>query len=326
VQRPLMRGLTAVVVIVALVVQRHSLLAALGRLGGVSRPLLAVALACEVVSLVATADLQRRLLAGGGVRLSLRSLVALVWASNAVGASLPAGAAASTAYTYRHLTSRGTTGTLAGWLLTATGILSGAALALIVVVGLQLRGLLSACTLEDVVEVAGLTGAAAAPVALLAWVSARPGRLRRVERCVRRVRTRIGHVVHLRSSPTSERADSTVAPITLRWAQWIVALSLAATNWVADGAVLAVCLLAVGEGLPWRGLVFAYAVSQLSTILPVLPGAIGVAEGSLFLVLVCVGVAPANALAATLLYRLASFWLQLPAGWAAWAYLRRAPA
>ena len=55
-RRRLIGGLTAVAVIVALVVQRHSLLASLGRLGSVSRPLLAVALACEVVSLVAAAD------------------------------------------------------------------------------------------------------------------------------------------------------------------------------------------------------------------------------------------------------------------------------
>jgi uncharacterized protein (TIRG00374 family) len=72
-----------------------------------------------------------------------------------------------------------------------------------------------------------------------------------------------------------------------------------------------------------RGLLFAYAVSQLASSLPVTPGGIGIAEGSMALALVCAGVPAPDALAATLAYRLVTFWLQLLPGGMAWLALRR---
>jgi uncharacterized protein (TIRG00374 family) len=106
---------------------------------------------------------------------------------------------------------------------------------------------------------------------------------------------------------------------------WLVVVALGALNWVADGAVLAVSLVAVGANIPWRGLVLAYALSQVGASVPILPGSIGIAEASLVAVLVCAGVSAPDALAATVTYRLASFWLQLLPGWAAWARLRHSP-
>lgn len=41
------------------------------------------------------------------------------------------------------------------------------------------------------------------------------------------------------------------------------------------------------------------------------------------LALVCVGVRPADAVAASLTYQFVSFWLQLPVGWVVWMQLRR---
>jgi putative heme transporter len=66
-----------------------------------------------------------------------------------------------------------------------------------------------------------------------------------------------------------------------------------------------------------------YAVGQLGSSVPILPSALGVAEGSLTLALVGVGVRPADAVAAGLTYRFISFWLQLPVGWVVWMELRR---
>ena len=98
---------------------------------------------------------------------------------------------------------------------------------------------------------------------------------------------------------------------------------MAALNWVADGTALALCLIAAGVVLPVRAIVLAYALSQLAVVLPLLPGAIGIAEGSMVVALVAAGARPQDALVATLAYRLVSFWLQLPVGWVAWATLRR---
>ncbi len=297
------------------------------RLGHASPPLLVAALGLEVLSLVATAELQRRLLSGGGIRARLASLLAMVWAGNAVSAAVPAGAVASTVYGYRQLTRRGAPSALAGWLLVATGALSAAALALVAVVGVQLRGLLSTCTVEDVAEVTALVGVVVGSVWVLAWASGRPGRLAVMERALKRVGERCAP--RLPTSLRRSRADASTArdqPVpsfALPGCQWVAVASLAVVNWAADAAVLAVSVVAVGAHLPWRGLVLAYALSQVATSLPLLPGSLGVAEGSLAVGLVCAGLAAPDALAATLTYRLASFWLQLPAGWAAWAWLRR---
>jgi hypothetical protein len=103
-------------------------------------------------------------------------------------------------------------------------------------------------------------------------------------------------------------------------------LALAAANWAADILALATAFVALGIAVPWRGLLLAYAITQLATSVPLLPGSLGVAEGSMATALVCSGVRPAAALAGVLVYRLVSFWLVLPAGWLAWTWLRRAEA
>jgi uncharacterized membrane protein YbhN (UPF0104 family) len=306
------------------VLQRGGLVAAVSRLSRVPPLLLGAALGLEVLSLSAAAALQRRLLAGGGVRVPLRSLLALIWASNAVGASLPAGAAASTIYTYRHLTRRGTPGRVAGWLLIATGIVSFATLALLAVLGAQLRGLLSGCAIDDALELVALTGAVVVSLALLARVSVPPSGFGRLGRRLERVAASAQRLAHYSATP--ETGEPTILPaVALRGRDWAVVVMLGTLNWVADGAVLAVSLLAVGANIPWQGFVLAYTLSQLGASVPILPGSIGIAEGSLVVVLVCAGVTATNAFAATVMYRLASFWLQLPPGWAAWARLRHSP-
>ena len=57
--------------------------------------------------------------------------------------------------------------------------------------------------------------------------------------------------------------------------------------------------------------------------MPLIPKALGIAEGSLAVVLVSAGVPAADAVAGALVYRFVSHWLQLPLGWAVWVSLRR---
>jgi hypothetical protein len=118
-----------------------------------------------------------------------------------------------------------------------------------------------------------------------------------------------------------ERLDG----ISLGLREWTGLFVLAEVNWLADIAALALALAAVGAGVPWGGLVLAYAVSQAASSIPLLPGSIGVAEGSLALALVAAGIRPADAVAGVLTYRLITFWVLLPVGWALWARLRRVP-
>ena len=333
--RCLLQFVVAVAFVVVVVSQRHSLLAATDRLGRVSPAWLVLAVAAETVSFVAAAELQHQLLAGTGTRVDRRCLIALSYAATAMSATLPAGPAVSGRYTYRALTRRGSTAGAAAWVLAAAAVLSTVSLALLGVIGAQLRGLGVLCSLEVAVAVVLV---AAGAVAALVWSSRHR---RRLERLVRswsaRGKVARGTVAGRLGLPTRPPDTGTGA---VGWvsgagvdqhraigpARLSVALGLAGANWLLDIAALAVAFVALGLEVPWQGLLLAYAVTQLATSIPLLPGSIGVAEGSMAAALVRSGVHPSAAVAGVLVYRLVSFWLVLPAGWLAWRYLDRGQA
>ena len=326
-RRRLIALIAATTVAATVGLQHHTLLAALGHLGRLPAGWLALAVAAEVVSFLALAELARCLLASGGVRLGRGNVVALTWASSAVSSSLPAGTVISAAYTYRQLTRRGATAGLASWVLLASGVLSGSALISLAVLGAQLHSVAGGCALVIAGASAGLIVASCSGAATLAWLSARPSRLDALAGMLTRGRSLLTRT--LRRTAVSPRRGQTEQPrtfsqpIVLGPARWCTAMVMAALNWVADGTALALCLIAAGVVLPVRAIVLAYALSQLAVVLPLLPGAIGIAEGSMVVALVAAGARPQDALVATLAYRLVSFWLQLPVGWVAWATLRR---
>src|SRR6202044_892119 len=97
-------------------------------------------------------------------------------------------------------------------------------------------------------------------------------------------------------------------------------------NWLADAAVLAVSIRATGGTVPWHDLLLVYGSGVAAQSLNLTPGGLGFAEGSLSLALVAPGMTASQALAAVLLYRLASFWLVALAGWLVVFWLRRPPA
>jgi hypothetical protein len=105
---------------------------------------------------------------------------------------------------------------------------------------------------------------------------------------------------------------------------WMTVTGLALTNWLADAAVLAVSIRATGAVVPWHDLLLVYGSGIAAQSLNITPGGLGVAEGTLSLALVATGLRASQALAAVLLYRLASFWLVASAGWLVLIWLRRA--
>jgi uncharacterized protein (TIRG00374 family) len=66
----------------------------------------------------------------------------------------------------------------------------------------------------------------------------------------------------------------------------------------------------------------AYVGAQLLGMIPITPGGLGFVEAGLTGLLVLAGVSAGDAAVATLLYRLASFWLPLPAGALAYGWFR----
>jgi uncharacterized protein (TIRG00374 family) len=99
---------------------------------------------------------------------------------------------------------------------------------------------------------------------------------------------------------------------------------LALANWLADAAVLAVSIRATGAAVPWHDLLLVYGSGIAAQSLNITPGGLGVAEGTLSLALIATGLCAGQALAAVLLYRLASFWLVAFTGWLVLLWLRHA--
>ncbi len=276
----------------------------------------------ESASMAAFAIMLRRLLAAGGASVGIRPMLATAYAANAVSVSVPlAGPALATAFTFRRFTRQGADAPLAGWSLLAGGVTSSAAAALVVVAG----GLASGNILVTAVTVPGGVLAIAAGVAAVVAVRRprlcgaleRPAgwMLRRGSRMLRRPVAEPGQTIQA----WAQRLGS----LRLSPAGWATATGLALANWLADAAVLAVSIHATGATVPWHDLLLVYGTGIAAQSLNITPGGLGVTEGSLGLALIATGLGASQALAAVLLYRLASFWLVALAGWLVVFWLRR---
>ncbi len=277
-----------------------------------------VALGAEAVSYLAYASLQRRLLLAGKVRIQMAPMTGISLAGNAIQNSLPGGVIFYAAYVFRQYRRFGADDVLAGWTLVAVNALSFISLSALATVGLGMA--LGAGSALDLVEVIlGIVVAAA--LLVLAWVE----RARLLPHLARVVRWSQRFI--RRPSPTIPAEQviddwlTRVGAVGPSRTDWIWASGMSLGNWVADCGCLALCFLAVGAGVPWRGLLLAYGAGQLATILPITPGGLGVVEGSLTVALVAFGGAQSSTVAAVLLYRLISFWLLVPVGWGAWGVL-----
>jgi pimeloyl-ACP methyl ester carboxylesterase/uncharacterized membrane protein YbhN (UPF0104 family) len=280
------------------------------------------ALLLESASMAAFAIMLRRLLAAGGARVGVRPMLATAYAANALSVSVPlAGPALATAFTFRRFTRQGADAPLAGWSLLAGGVISSAAAALVVVAG----GLASGNILVTAATVPGGVLAVAVLVAAVAAVRRprlrdaleRPAgwMLRQGSRMLRRPTADPGQTIQA----WAQRLGS----LRLSPAGWTTATGLALVNWLADAAVLAVSIHATGATVPWHDLLLVYGSGIAAQSLNLTPGGLGVTEGSLGLALVATGLGASQALAAVLLYRLASFWLVALAGWLVVFWLRR---
>jgi uncharacterized membrane protein YbhN (UPF0104 family) len=107
---------------------------------------------------------------------------------------------------------------------------------------------------------------------------------------------------------------------------WIQLSAAAVASHVALFLVLLSCVRTVdgeGAGVQWLSLLAVFAVTRLVTMVPITPGALGVAELSYVAGLTAVGVAPAGAAGAVLLFRFLTWFLPIPLGVGAWLLWRR---
>ncbi len=105
--------------------------------------------------------------------------------------------------------------------------------------------------------------------------------------------------------------------------RWLAALVYSFGKWLLEYLVLVLALEAVGVHPRPSLVLLAYTASALLSMIPITPGGLGFVEAGLVGTLALAGVAVAPAAAATLLYRLVTYWLPLPAGLIAWLLARR---
>jgi hypothetical protein len=277
---------------------------------------LALAVVVEAGSLVAFAQVQKRLLDAGHVHVSTSRLTAVTVAATAIANSMPAGPVVSAVFAFGQYRRRGADEGLAGWTLAAVFVAASVTLALVAAVGVIVAGAEGAGLDLVGVTVAVFVGAIALGAVFLqkrALVWSVSGLVRVARRVSGWPRGELASHV--------DRIITRLTVVTLDLRQVVAVVAWGVANWILDCGCLASSFLAIGAGIPWRGLLLAYGAGQLAANLPITPGGLGVVEGSLTIALVQFGGAEASTVAAVLLYRILSFWAELPLGWATWGVL-----
>jgi uncharacterized protein (TIRG00374 family) len=97
-------------------------------------------------------------------------------------------------------------------------------------------------------------------------------------------------------------------------AGWWKALIFSAGNWLLDLTALLSALAAVGAEPRASVVLLAYVVAAFLGMIPITPGGLGFVEAGLVATLGLAGIGTDQALLATLVYRLVSYWLPMPTG------------
>jgi hypothetical protein len=281
--------------------RRHTIGVALANLGSARPGYIVIAIAAELISLACYAALIGLLLRLGLVSVPFRTLLSVTVVGIAMLNSLPGGQALSTVYWYRQLRRYRVQRSVAAFALFASTFLGIVTLVLLTAGGLALGG-------------GGFAAGARAPVvsvAVVILVVAVIGRRRLVSAALGLVR-RLSGPDAVPDAPA--RAD-----------HLLVMLGLGFLNWLFDLAVLILALAALGERLPLRGVVVAYALGQLVAAIPILPGGGGSVEATTAAGLVVAGGATTAVVSAVLLYRVIGAWGLVPLGWALWLTIPNAP-
>ncbi|HTX71057.1 MAG TPA: lysylphosphatidylglycerol synthase transmembrane domain-containing protein [Thermoleophilia bacterium] len=95
---------------------------------------------------------------------------------------------------------------------------------------------------------------------------------------------------------------------------WWKALIFSAGNWLLDLTALLLALAAVGAQPRASVVLLAYVVAAFLGMIPITPGGLGFVEAGLVGTLSLAGIGTAQALLATLVWRLASYWMPIPTG------------
>ncbi len=107
---------------------------------------------------------------------------------------------------------------------------------------------------------------------------------------------------------------------------WELALGASLARWLFEYGVLLLTLCGLSADPDPALVLLAFVAASVLGLLPFTPGGLGFVEAGLAATLALAGISTGDALVATLVYRLLTFWLPIPIGGiAAWAFRRRHP-
>lgn len=247
-------------------------------------------------------------------------------AGNAFNRITPGGGATGTALQARMLTDAGFTASKAGTALTVQSLLITAAVAVMPILSLP------AIVIAGIDVPGGLADGAWFGAGLFAAMLAIGGLLLGSRRFACRLGTTIENVANKfpRETPLKGLGERILKERDeirqTMGARWPAALGAAVGRWAFEYFALLVTLYAIGaDPEPWLVLL-AFVFACVLGMIPFTPGGLGFVEAGLTGALALAGVDAGEAVLATLVFRLVSFWLPLPIGaGAAYWYRRRYP-
>lgn len=307
-----LRVVGLIITAVTLYLVAPSVLEVLGSFDQVSRlqPLwLLLVFGCQVASFACLWSLQRLILRTP----AWFPIVTSQLAGNAASRVIPGGAATGTAVQYRMLRTAGVTTESAASGLAAAGLLQIGIICALPLVALPAIAL-GAPAPQALLNATWLGAGLFIVVAALAvWTIRRDTPLRVVGGLGDRFRRRFGH-----TPPTGDLGARLLAERNLirseMGSRWGRVVGLAVGRAVMDYLTLLTALAAFDVDARASLILLVYATSALLTMVPLTPGGLGFVEAGLTGTLALAGVTAASSVSVALLYRLASFWLPIPAG------------
>ncbi len=283
--------------------------------------LLIVGIGLQGFSLFAYSLLTKAALGEHGDDISAPRLFRIQLSTKALGNIVPGGSAASSALGYRLITMCGVPGPDAAFALATAGIGSAVVLNLILwfglIISIPARGVNAAYGTAAIIGVILMAFAAF----LIFGLVEGQGRSERVVRSLaRRFRFDEDHaaevLAHLGSRIEGLFLDKQLLRRVVGWAT---------ANWLLDACSLWVFLRAFGGNVGFDGLIVAFGIANVFSVVPITPGGLGLVEGIYIPSLVGFGLAKRTATVGVLSYRVAQYWLPIVVGWVCYLSLRLGP-
>lgn len=294
---------------------------AVNKLHTIDPYLLVAGLGFQGLALFAYSLLTKAALGEEGEKISSLRLYRIQLSTKALGNIVPGGSAASSALGFRLITMCGVPGPDAAFALATAGIGSAVVLNLILwfglIVSIPTRGVNAGYGTAAVV---GIILMAFAAFLIFGLVEGQGRSERMVRAIARRLRFDEQHAAEVLSHLGS-RIEGLASDKKLLWR----VVGWATANWALDAISLWVFLRAFGGNIGIDGLVVAFGLANVFSVVPITPGGLGLVEGIYIPMLVGFGLTKPTATVGVLSYRVAQYWMPIVVGWACYLSLRVGP-